>query len=857
MRGSLADFIKWDLKPSMYQNLSRLFPEMEFRQGRNGWESRLGIGGREPMHSFWGKSVVTAKVPDRILEQGGDSIEIIEYYQQQNRLSSPIEAIQAIAQQLGLELPQMEDSASYIAYREKQDSLSKLLDKMRRDLFSPAGADTLAYAKSRGWSEEIIEQMGVGYCSSETAAELRNILGRGATTLQRSVGVAYTLSIPFISRGEILGVVFRNITGEGAKYTEAFVSERATKLYNLYGLSGVPLTGKGEHDKEIVVVEGEIDALRASAAGVQNVVAAAGKNLSAEALQRAKEMGVERIVFLLDYDGEDKVEERRKDIAKALRTIREAGLTGLVAAFPADGEKVDTDTYLSTHTGEDLQGLVYGAELGIDYQLRSLFEKYSSIDTLSGIEEDNFRREVTSLAFEGGLAKWEQIRLFTIAATASGGRFTEGYFMEELLKIEEAQKAVEQRSATAALIQKAGELLQEGRTAEALQEMEKASTVRNIAKEAAFSKYLQAPTEEGILAGLRKKKAGIPTGYYFQNQKGEQIEMEIPTGALTFICAPTSHGKSRFLQNLALNLATGNREGAVLYISLEEDTEQIVERFINLHTNTALNRGAKNNSQMIREYFGEGSSRWINSEKLPILKERSEELFTLLKSGRLRIFSRTDSAELGYIEELQGMVEYLSKNISIQAIFIDYVQEIYSHKRSSSRKDELMEICNRLMSLSVSSGLPIVLASQLNREALSPLDMSVQNISDASNIEHAANTILLLWDSVVLPTAGKDNSYYFYNRTGTGENAIKEKKTTEEAKALEERGFTMGSTGTLYALLAKNRSGERNMDTVLHYCGNTGKIESNTPPAEAAEKAEQAAREKKERELSQMGIDFQ
>ena len=855
MSGNLADFIKWELKPAIYQNLSRLFPEMEFRQGRNGWESRLGIGGRTPKHSFWGKSVVTAKVPDRILEQGGDSIEVIEYYQQQNRLSSPIEAIQAISQQLGLELPQMEDSATYIAYRNKQNSLSALLDQMRRDLFSPAGAETLAYAKSRGWSEETIEQMGVGYCSPETAEKLRSLLGRGATTLQRSVGVAHTLSIPFLSRGEILGVVFRNITSEGAKYTEAFISERATKQYNLYGLTGLPLTGSGTAT-DIVVVEGEIDALRASAAGLQNVVAAAGKNLSSEALRRAKEMGAQRIVLLLDYDGEEKVAERTKDIEKALRTIREAGLTGLVASFPHDGAKVDTDTYLLTHTGEDLQGVIDTALLGIDFQLQQIFTHYASIESLTGKEEDTFRREIASLAFESGLQKWEQIRLFTIAQESSGGRFTTAYFTEELQKIEEAQKAVEQRSATESLLVTAQQYLQEGRTAEALQEMEKASKVRSITKEAAYGKYLQAPTEDSILAGLKRKKAGIPTGYYFQNGKGEPVEMELPTGALTFICAPTSHGKSRFLQNLALNLATGEREGAVLYISLEEDTEQIIERFINLYANIPLNRGGRNNSQMIREYFGEGSSRWIAAEQLPTFKEKAEELFTLLKTGRLRIYSRTDSAELGYIEELQGMVEYISKNIPVQAIFIDYVQEIYSHRKSLSRKDELMEICNKLMEISVSSGLPIILASQLNREALSPLDMSVQNISDASNIEHAANTILLLWDSVVLPTAGKDNSYYFYNRTGSGAETKKEKKTTEEAQALEDRGFTMGSAGTLYALLAKNRSGERNMDTILRYCGNTGKVENSTSLAEAAKKAKEQEEAAKQKTISQMGIDF-
>lgn len=838
MSSSLADFIKWELKPSIFENIHKLFPEMEFRQGRYGWESPKGIGGREPHNSRPDKCVITRRQPDRILEQGGDSVEVITYYQQQNRLSSPIEAIKAISQQLGLELPQMEESASYIAYREKQESLSALSDKMRKELFTPAGATTLAYAQSRGWSREDIERMGIGYCSPETAEQLRSLLGKGATTLQRSVGVAHTLSIPYISRGEILGIVFRNITSEGAKYTEAFISEKATKLYNLYGLSGLRLSGS-ERATDIVVVEGEIDALRASAAGLQNVVAAAGKNLSQEALKRAAEMGAQRVVLLLDYDGEEKVQERSADIKKALRTIREAGLTGLVAAFPADGAKVDTDSYLSTHTGEQLQSLIDGALLGIDWEIRALFIKYYK-EELTGKEEDTFRREATLLAFYSGLQKWEQIRLFTILENEGGGRFSQASLFEELSKMEEAQKAAQQGTEAAAIIERAQELLKEGRTAEALQEMEKASKLRSMTKEASYSKYLQAPTKRDIIAGLSSKKAGIPTGYFFRDSNKDMQEFEIPTGALTFICAPTSHGKSRFLQNLALNLATGSREGSVLYISLEEDTAAVTERFINLYFGEDLNRGGRNNSQMIREYYSAGNSKWISGEQLPKFERKAEELMELIEKQRLCIYSRSDSAELGYIEELQGMVEYLSKNMRVQAIFIDYVQEIYSHTKSLSRKDELMKICNSLMELSVATGLPIVLASQLNREALSPLDMGVQNISDASNIEHAANSILLLWDSVVLPQAGKDNSYYFYTSEGTGANRTKYRKTTEEAEAMEERGFKMGVAGTIYALWAKNRSGERNMDTILEYKGNTGVVLQNRPK-EPVQKPEQKA----------------
>jgi replicative DNA helicase len=117
------------------------------------------------------------------------------------------------------------------------------------------------------------------------------------------------------------------------------------------------------------------------------------------------------------------------------------------------------------------------------------------------------------------------------------------------------------------------------------------------------------------------------------------------------------------------------------------------------------------------------------------------------------------------------------------------------------------------MELSITLQIPVVLASQLNREAYSPTEMAVQNIAEASDIEHSANIVLLLWNSAVKPTPKSTN--YYKNRDG---------ELTKEAENIEKRGFKIGEAGTMYAILAKNRSGERGIDAVLQFNGNTGKI---------------------------------
>ena len=142
------------------------------------------------------------------------------------------------------------------------------------------------------------------------------------------------------------------------------------------------------------------------------------------------------------------------------------------------------------------------------------------------------------------------------------------------------------------------------------------------------------------------------------------------------------------------------------------------------------------------------------------------------------------------------------------------MQLIYSSSKTINRKDNLTNVCNELMNLSVGTGLPIILGAQLNRDAtLSPLDMKMQNIADASNIEHAANNIVLLWNSSFKADNSKDNSYL--NKRG---------ELTEAAQELERNGFRCGQSGQLFLLLEKNRNGERGLYTILDNDQATGEL---------------------------------
>lgn len=820
---NLTDFIQNELYPRLFEVVDRAFPSMDFKPYRGGWASPYKLNGERSHDGRKEKSVITRRQPNRVLEQGGESKDLLSLYMEQNGIGSPVEAVRQLCPILGLTLPQMEDNEAYRAYREKQDRLEALDLKMREALYTEEGRGTLAYLReNRGYSDEFIKFAGFGFLSPSIREELRDTI-----YIKQEIGVTHFLSLPYRTGGNIQGFVFRRAYYDGGqKYLNAFISEKASKKYHLFGLTGLRLTGDGERDRDITIVEGEIDALRATFAGLPNVVAVTGGNVSAEALQEAKKRGVKRVTLLFDYDTpkegqtlEDKQEETDRKIEKAIATINEAGLTPFVASFPNDGGKVDADSFLREHSKEELEEIIATATSGaqwLGYRLLSRATEGKS-EGLTEKELHELKRQTIELCNSPYTSATDRDIILRNLAEATGGYITAETLQEEADLLKLAQDRDRQKQETISLAAEALKLATDGKTAEALSVLqEKVTGLQQISRETEYSNLLNMPSAEGVLGSFSEKPTGIATPYAFDTKDGK-IPLQLPTGALTYICAPTSHGKTRMLENLALYLATDGEPGDVLYFTFEEDTTAVDLELLNIYADMRL---SGNNLRTLSSYYRNGEDRYFKGERAPeAFKHKEAEFLSLLTSGKLRVYYKDfDSSAL------IGAIRYIAKNIRVKAVFIDYIQLLHKAGTRLQRKDELKEICKDFMDLAVETSLPIVMAAQLNREAYSPVDMAVQNIAEASDIEHSANIVLLLWNSAVKPIPGK-GGYYIRNK---GEATL-----SDEAKLLESRGFHIGEEGKLYAILAKNRSGARNIDAILDFDGNTGKIKPNLDKAEA------------------------
>ena len=825
----LKDFVEETLYPEMYKHLDKVFPEMGFKSVAGKWQSPRKTDGTEPKEPRRDKTVVKSTNPKRALEAGGESVSLIDLYMNLNRKEF-IEAVKGIASALGLSLPEMEDSEEYQAYRRKLETLQRVASTMAKDLHSEEGAKVLQYLREvRGYDDGFIDFASFGYVSRQSADELREAFAYSTAEGERNalpydVADKYILAIPYRTGGNIKGFAFRTIQeGVKPKYKDAFLSGKESKKYHLFGLSGLRLTGNAERDRDITVVEGEIDALRALYAGIPNVVAASGGEISSEAITEAKKRGVERVTILFDReDSPESQKQLREKIVKAIKTIQASGLRAMVAEYEDGLGKMDADTYLTTHSPEDFSSIVAGAKIGALYLYRKyLAEAIEATPGGNGIPTDRIIEELKSktlrLVSDTTLCSPtdRSVILSALSADTGGQISTESLEKESedaLLLANEKRQGGELRTALSDAIR----MSDAGNHQGAIDYLrEKLEAVSQIKTEAKYRSLLSAQTKEETIRRFSSRLPGIETPYYFGGER-----LSIPSGALTYICAPTSHGKTRLLENLALSISTNGDAGDTLFFSYEEDATSVELQLLNIYAGMTLTEGR--NIKTIEAYYRDGNTRFFKSGTLSKFETKAEGFFSLLSSGKLRVFY-----EPLYSDELTGAIRYASRNGKIKAVFVDYVQRIHKRGSKRQRKDELKDICEELMSVSVETGIPIVLGAQLNRETLSPLEMTVQNITEASDIEQSANVVLLLWNSKVKPQP-KSSAYYSDRASG---------KLSKEADALRDRGFNIGQEGKLYAILAKNRGGERNIDAILDFDGNIGSIKS--PESERAKKPEE------------------
>ena len=805
----LRQFVDEELYPAIWSNLSTLFPEMGFKFSLGKWRSPRNLDGSTPTTPRRDKVVVTQRLFHVALENGGGDTrgrtrDLITLYMEHNTISDRIEAIKQMASVCGLTIPEGADTRRYEETRERREQLALSYSRQREALFSQEGAEVLRYLKEeRGYSEELIKEMGLGYISPAEAKTLEE---------RCKVGIAwrvedYPLSVAYFSRGNVMGFKFRYIkTIEGKpKYMNTRSLGTEGMDNNPFGLTPQSLN-LGDKKGEVVVVEGELDALHAIALGLPNVIAVAGGKVTEGKARTLKKYGYRNVIILLDTDIAG-----QKFTAESIQTIDKVGLTSAVVSLP--GAK-DTDEYLRSHTIDELKEEISKAQFGGVFLYLKAREKYEQSQK-TDIGFLNFQEEYVRLASSYTDITKREI-LFTYLRKDFEGLDIENILerIREKVELQAAEEEKKQRRDEAAnKLKEASALLANGKAKEAEKTTQKAlDSLKESERGTEYSFLLEDNTEE-LWEQYKKNQVGLPTNIELFHREGTVLvpyKFFFPSGAISVIGAPTNHGKSKMLQSIALDAIKDLEEGETfLYVTYEENELNVNKQFLNAYANLLLTEKGRKGSNLksISEYLYNGQTKYIKASALDDFKRKEEEWKKIRRSRKIKIVKPEDN----YLETLLGLIDYAIKHLRIKAIFLDYIQEIYVRDWGKySRTDELKEAMVRLDATAQSTNIPVIIAAQLKRETNSPLDLYNQYIADSGWIERKASEILLIWSNKE-KCKGKDS-----------DKALK--RVEEEIdKDLGEK-ILLGSGGKLYLKLTKSRVIPSGSHAIIPINGNTGRV---------------------------------
>ena len=832
---NITEWIKYDLYPSLFEAIDRALPEHNFNRYAGGWRSKTYLNS-SPHKDRADKTVVTNKAIGLIMEQGGEALSLIDYVMRRDS-SDFIEATKTLAQVVNLDLPKSDtfNKAEYQNYKERATILEDCNSYFTYCLETSKNADEVKYyLSSRGYSSNDIKLMELGFIPSQEklSTYLTDTKGHNkdlvtqVVKFNKAIGSTHRLTIPYRSGGSVKGFKFRTTGDQQPKYLNSTGLDKEGGFFNISGVKG---------DKDIVIVEGELDSLHATVKGVENVVATGGDVISSKQVRDAIRRGAKS--FTLCFDKEpSKEEETAKRSNKAIDLLLSEGVNNVYIVTLPDLEsdkgvimnreidelekdvgldahiklnerviikdnkipKTDPDRLIKDKGVKAFKDAIKEATPYYHYLLNSIYQPYITIQKqreLTSKEIAKFLEEVvvTASKIKDPIHRDIYKNMFLEHSAIKSLGIKEESLTMTIDRLTSTQDKEEQSKELSRLLTKATDLQKKGQTGDAIKELEKRiKEVKQKDQATNFSTLLKATNEEEVRQRQANKPDSLNSGYTIGGE-----ELLLPAGAISVLAAPTSHGKTTFLINLALNVADTYKDKSIYFFSYEEDSDSILINTLNTYLDKNL---STNNRRTLSSYFATNSTDYINKENRTYFKDKKDLFFKdLIESRRLNVqYCNYNS------ETLIQAIRYLHKETDIGAIFIDYIQLLNlptGKYKTYSRQEELKQICIDLKDVAVETGLPLILGAQFNRTVTNQTQLHPTKIGEAGDIERIANLILGFWNNDFDPL-GSDGE-------------ISEIKANDIHKE-----------NTLYTKILKQRGGRVGLSELFDYNGNRATIKN-------------------------------
>lgn len=335
--------------------------------------------------------------------KGGNAINFI---MEMEHLSYP-EAIRYLGGIYGVDVPDTRDDPSGDAGREKTKRVKALLTEAAKYYYvqfndQETGVPAREYAKKRALDKQTLDHFGIGYSPASWDATRDYLAGKGYTEEEMLDSGIFKksdksgklfdlfrgrLMFPiFDSFGNIIAFGGRSLGNEMPKYINSPDSLVYNKQNHLYALN----FAKKEQSKQLIVVEGYMDAIAMHKAGFRNTVAALGTSFTDSQLKLCARY-CEEVVFFFDADGAG-----QKAAIRAIKMML-AYLTKLsgikirikIAKVP-DGK--DPDEFIRVNGAGKFAEVVNNALYVEDYLLERAYN--DNYDDAKGIDKGRYQDDV-------------------------------------------------------------------------------------------------------------------------------------------------------------------------------------------------------------------------------------------------------------------------------------------------------------------------------------------------------------------------------------------------------------------------------------------------------------------------------
>jgi KaiC/GvpD/RAD55 family RecA-like ATPase len=808
----------------MYGEIPRIFPQLEFEHQGNKWVSAKHIDGTDSSKKV--KTVIKAQTPGVMFtnDEGQQTHNVIKVYANLNGLEL-WKARKQIAEIIGLELP---NNPRTVIHQKRQDILAETQAYFKYCLYnSTNGAAVLKYFTDvRKWKPEEIESAEIGVIPSQ--AQLKDRLIKSgynesdineALKLHPAIGVSHIITIPRSSYGAIKDFNFRCISDapEGLqKYLRQTNDKNQTRT-----LTYLPW----KHDGDLILVEGELDALRAQVNGLTNVVSIGSQNVSESQLTHAKERGFNKISICLD--NEPSKEAKKAAAIEAIATQAEKlGFSVYVIHLPSLNDvKTDLDTYLNDHTAQQFKDLATSpnpAEMQNIHTWRvfELCKNYEGKD-ISDKDKEDILNGIVKIGL--GVSAVLRNDYYQQVNNLIGHviPIDEAAIEAAIERIKKATKLEEHRLNYLDTTAKIQAQLKEGKIT-INEAADATSKLTQSIKEAGinYDHYLAPTNWDAQIKAALAQPEGLETGYYTtddtakiaratQEGKPNKCKLLLPAKAVTVVAGRSGHGKTMYMLNLAMQVILHQPGQRFYYFTYEMPEDQLLLRALNTYVGIKVGQVSAYQSSALYDVFTRNDYKFIKAEKYEATKQAVNEFRAIIDNGQLVLRDVMGVPA----EDLAGIVRMIHKQGQINGLFIDYIQRINSNKVTKAGGiDTLKQVSNVFNEMANETGLPIITGAQFNREVSHIADISEYSLREADDITHMAALILGIWN----------NNYVLTDRKTKG-------KDDPEADEYNNKKKEYHHPDTIYTKVIKYRFGEIGAEYLLTYNGNTQSLFNYDP----------------------------